>query len=408
MTIKFRKPSAAEEKAKEECLKLMTEDRQQLLMRWPFIGSIIIRMDLAAVRDDRLETLCTDGDTIFADINFYMSLNKNERLFVLAHEVWHCAMLHFLRLQRRDRERFNIACDIEIFFILREEKMKVMEGPFFDPAWEGLSAEEIYEKLPEELEEKTPDLHLYKGDTIPSEDELRQEKGSEDREMVLDEDFEPLLAQGTAERIRGRVIAAAQQLERTQGKLPASVSALVERLQKPEMPWAELLKQFVSSCYGGKRRWLPPARRHVWQGIYLPGMRDQTLRAVVTVDTSGSTCKDRDKFLTELFSLMRSFGKFELTVLQCDAQVHTAESFSETNLPELDGKWEFQGGGGTNFVPAFEYVKEHLPLPDLFIYFTDGHGPAPQKAPPYPVLWVLSEGGQKPSLWGRAIRFNKD
>ena len=80
---------------------LLAQDRQKLLMKLPFTGSLVMRLDLVPVSDVRLETASTDGDRIFVDVDFYSKLGAAERLFVLAHEVWHCALLHFLR--RGDR-----------------------------------------------------------------------------------------------------------------------------------------------------------------------------------------------------------------------------------------------------------------------------------------------------------------
>ena len=241
MGIRFRSPSAAEEKRKEKCLALMTEDRQQLLIRWPFLGSIIIRMDLVPVRDDRLKTICTDGNKIFADIDFYMALEKNKRVYMLAHEIWHCALLHIFRRQSRDRKLFDAASDIEVYFALKGDKFRIADVPPHDPSWEGLSAEEIYEKLVKmEPKKFSPDLHFYKNDAVPAEQELCRAQAA-DGEMVLDENFEPNAKSETVEQIRGRVVASAQQLERTQGKLPGAISSLLKKLQKPELPWQELL-----------------------------------------------------------------------------------------------------------------------------------------------------------------------
>ena len=413
-----RKINAAEKREKERFLELLSEDRRRLLMRWPFIGSVMMRMELIPVRDDRLETACTDGNTIFADTRFLKSLSRDERLFVLAHEVWHSVLLHFCRKQDRDRVLFNVAADLEIHFVLEEEKMKAPWVLPHEKSWAGLSAEEIYERVLQKTQKSDPgesfDKHLYDGDQIPAPEEVGKETGTEaeaeaPQEFVIDEEFAPVLDPGRAEKIRGRVISAAQQLERTQGTLPGVVKRLLEQIAKPSLPWNEMLKQFVTSCYGGKRRWLPPSRKHIWEGLYLPSMREGQLKAVVALDTSGSTTNDMALFFGELLSLMRSFGRFELTVIQCDAAIGKVEHFSDSALPPSNGKFEVTGGGGTSFVPVFDYVaKEMQEKTDLLIYFTDGFGTAPPKAPPYPVMWVLTKGGKKPAEWGRTANFKND
>jgi len=166
-SIAVRNPNEAEEARKRVCLEQLAQDRQRLLLRWPFIGGIIMRMELVPVRDDRLATACTDGDNVFVDIDFYSRLTQDERLFVLAHEVWHSVLLHFARRQRRDRERFNVAADLEIHFALEGEKMR---EPFVlphDSAWKGLSAEEIYERLPGFMKSQPQKTKPLGGGVIP-------------------------------------------------------------------------------------------------------------------------------------------------------------------------------------------------------------------------------------------------
>ncbi len=422
--IAIRDTNESEEARKKVCLEQLAQDRQQLLLRWPFVGGIIMRMELISVRDDRLDTACTDGDNIFVDINFYSKLTKDERLFVLAHEVWHSILLHFARRQDRDRELFNIATDLEIQFTLMEEKM---HEPFVlphDSKWSGLSAEEIYENLPDFRNKLLQgngkqgkfssdgkngfDKHIYQNDTCSVPETAVSEKGQPDNPFVIDKDYEPCVSNETVERSRSRTIASAQQMERTQGKLPAGIQALLKKLQKPSLPWQELLKQFVTTCYGGKRRWLPPARRHVWQDLYLPSMRDEVLKAVVAIDTSGSTQGDLPVFFAELVSLMKSFGKFDLDVIQCDAKIQVVEHYSDANLPPSNKKWEIKGLGGTDFCPVFEYIQKKMKeQPDLLLFFTDGFGSALKQRPAYPVMWVLTRGGVKPADWGHVAYFKK-
>lgn len=449
--IAIRDTNESEEARKKVCLEQLAQDRQQLLLRWPFVGGVIMRMELVPVRDDRLDTACTDGDSIFVDIDFYSKLTKDERLFVLAHEVWHSVLLHFARRQNRDRCLFNIAADLEIHFCLADEKMREPLVLPHDPDWRRFSAEEIYERLPGFMKKMKQsgkpmeggmspsqsdnensrafgsgqggfDKHIYKDDILPEPNdrgsgnggqdgnglprETDGDKGTEANPIVMDKDYTPCVGSETVERSRSRTIASAQQMERTQRKLPSNIQALLDKLQKPSLPWQEMLKQFVTTCYGGKRRWLPPARRHVWQNLYLPSMRDEALRAVVAIDTSGSTRGKLPVFFAELVSLMKSFGKFELDVIQCDAKVQDVKHFSEANPPPPDRKWEVKGLGGTDFRPVFEYIqKEMREQPDLLLFFTDGCGTAPEQRPAYPVMWVLTSDGSQPADWGRVMRF---
>ena len=469
----------ARQKRKVE--ELLAQDRQKLLMKMPFVGALLMRLDLAPVRDGRLDTAATDGDRIYVDIDFYMKLKSEERLFVLAHEAWHCALIHFMRRGDRKKELFNVAADLEIHFILTDEGLK---APFVlphDPRWKGLSAEEIYERIQEKAQRlmingcggggdvldsemskgkesenikghgngQGFDKHLERdvanGDTgiqsgkkSSGEDSGASDGGAADDEndgdggvgswkqggdsaaeakgtqkghdgKGRDEDYSPEVKPGAEERCRERLTAAVQQYERTKGSLPAFLAGLVEAILKPEIGWKELLAQFVTNCYGGGRRWLQPARRHVWKGLYLQSQRTDRLRAIVGIDTSGSTSGgDLQKFFSELVALLNSFGSYELTVIQCDAAVGKVETFDDCNLLNPNRVWEVTGGGGTDFRPVFSYIDEHSELdPNLLIFFTDGYGDYPERPPPYPVMWLLTSDGRCGVEWGQQVKFKE-
>ena len=451
--------NAALAKRKGKAAELLAQDRQKLLSRMPFVGGLLMRLDLVPVSDYRLDTAATDGDRIFVDIDFYAQLNIDERLFVLAHEAWHCALIHFARRQGREPKLFNAAADLEIHFVLTDEGLK---APFVlphDPRWKGLSAEEIYERLikgaksaasgwglrPHDVGRESEhirgsssfDKHLDSGARAGIENEGAAGVGKDENEGAagggndeagkagnderadgandgvgggkgIDPDYAPEVKEGAAERCRGRVVSAVQIYQRMKGDLPAGIAGRVAAVLKPELNWRELLSQFVTSCYGGSRRWLPPARRHVWKGLYLQSQRSERLRAIVAIDTSGSTQGDLAKFFTELTSLLGTFGSYELTVIQCDAKVGKVETFDDTSPLDTDHEWEKVGGGGTDFRPVFAYVENHPELdPNLLVFFTDGYGNCPERQPLYPVMWLLTRDG-KEQPWGWNVKFRRE
>ena len=414
-------------KLKRQTLAVMCQDRQKLLVRFPFTGGILMRMEFVPVRDRRLRTAATDGDRVFMDIAFCAGLSADERLFVMAHEVWHCVLMHMLRCQTRELSAFNVAADMEVNRMLKKEGLISPAGCLMPrPEWEELSAEEIYEHI--RKRPKSPklsqdqkgtdvqgddgigsgnqfDKHIYPsassalsaGDNTPA---ITDQWG----EVGFDRDYEPIITKDLADKIRERIVAVAQQLERTRGSIPAHLEGVVRAALRPQIRWQEVLAQFVTSCYGGSRRWLPPNRRHVSQGLYLQSSRKERLQAAVAIDTSGSTTADLPQFFSELNALLNTFGDYELTVMQCDCEMQNVERYDAYN-PFHSPEWEVFGIGGTDFRPPFDYVAEHPEIePSCFIYITDGFGPTPDNPPPYPVLWLLTGDGEKPAPWGWELR----
>ena len=400
--MKFRNPNAQEEKRKQAALEILEADRVRLLMDQPFIGAILIRQNLIPVVDTRCPTAATDGQNIFIDPEFYLKFTPGERRFLLAHEVWHTVYLHFLRRGGRKRDLFNIATDMEINSVLRRERFKNPSSALMPPeAWKYLNAEEIYAKL---LKQRTPpedsnfDVHLEPGNTGTEEPE------NGDAEVIIDSDFQVDFDSDPEGRTGEKVIAAAVQYEKLRGTLPEHLKQIVEKYRNGKLPWKELLAQFVTSCFGGSRRWLPPNRRYISSGLYLQSRRDTLLQAVLAIDTSGSTSRDLERFASELVNLLNTFGQYELTVICCDAEVQSVETCT-SDCPFDAGKITFKGGGGTSFKPVFCYVNENLPDTQLLIYFTDGEGDLPTK-PQFPVMWVITPDGRNQIPWGCEIKMD--
>ena len=231
-------------------------------------------------------------------------------------------------------------------------------------------------------------------------------------EVGYDEDFKPGVPADAAERMREAAIAAAQAYVREHGSLPAGIDGLIDKLNKPEISWREYLSQFVSQSYGGKRQWIPPSRRHIYNDLYFQSRRNERIKGIVCIDTSGSCVGELPKFFGELKGLIDSFGSYELTVICADAAVDQVDIYDDCNNPlEFDSaegiKWS--GGGGTDYGPCFQYVEDNGLNPDFLIYIGDGYADMSyNKQPKYPVMWLITKDGTFDFCdWGKKIRFKE-
>ena len=398
--MNFRIPNTQETELKQKAARTLEFDRVRLLMDQPFIGGILIRLNLVPVIDCRCPTAMTDGQNIFVNPEFYLSLKVPQRRFLLAHEVWHIAFMHFLRRGKRKTERFNIACDMEVNEILRQQKFSICKDAILPPyEWRGLNAESIYEKLPDypELPSMPFDVHLEKGN-----EPLLPTAGNDGTDVVLDPDLQIDFGNDPEEKIHEKVIESAVQYEKLRGTLPGNIKKLIEQIQSSRLSWRELLAQYITPCFGGSRRWLPPNRRYISSGLYLPRSRDIRLQAVLAIDTSASVSDDLKLFVAELRALLGSFGEYEFTVICCDAKIQTVETYTQDS-PFDCRKIQFQGGGGTSFIPVLQYIEENFLETQILIYFTDGYGDIPEE-PDFPVLWVITPDGRNSVPWGYEIK----
>lgn len=408
---------------KQKARDVLSLTRQHILTRQPFTGGLLMRLELIPVRDCRCPTAQTDGSRIFFDIDFLKKLSDKERMFVLAHEVWHVIYMHFLRQQNRTQLLWNIATDCEINVMLKNAGFEPPPELCFPPqSLEGQSAEEIYEYLLKQSENnKTQQPSKKCGELVGQFDEhisssentntTSQQMSDSWGEKGFDKDYNVRLEPNISEKIREMVVSEAQRYERTQGQLPGSISSVIDHIRKPEINWRDYLTQFVTSCIGDKRVWLPPNRHHVWSGNYFQSRRGESINVIVTVDTSGSTTPDLPKFMGELISLIDTFGNYELTIIQCDSKVQNVsyyDSYNEFPIQNIkDFKWS--GFGGSDLTPAFEEVKKLNTDATFHIVFTDGYITVPNKNPlNIPTLFVLTQDGAEDLCdWGEKCKFKE-
>jgi len=454
---------------KKKALEILSVRRKEILSKYPFIGSIALRMEMVPVRDIRVRTACTDGNSIYFDIAFLSSLTKEEQTFVLAHEVWHAVLMHLVRRHARDPQLFNIATDKEVNSLLKKDGFIPPEHLCFPTKdEEGKCAEEIYEMMLKQMQKNQKasgsgksksksngnsssstgsagdngsdnsqngqksgklsgqfDKHVYDGDNSGEGDQPNESDGGGNGgqpskrckitdkygEVGIDKDFQPRVPKNFADKMRETIISEAQRIEKTKGNLPAHIKELVKKCTSAEIPWQEVLAQFVTRCYNsGNRSWIPPNRRHVHNDIYLQSRQASKIKLCLGIDTSGSTCGDRSKFLGELSSLVRSFGMFELTIIECDAEVGAVKHYTQDDdlEHEIDnGEYAMSGGGGTELLPIFNYILDHQIECDAICIMTDGYidNIPTNPIPSLPTLWVITKDGTEDFCdWGQKIR----
>lgn len=123
---------------------------------------------------------------------------------------------------------------------------------------------------------------------------------------------------------------------------------------------------------------------------------------VIAIDTSGSVSgKAVEGFVRKTYSILKSeetfFGKVNIRLIQCDTNIREAVKITDENeLERYIERMEIKGLGGTDFRPVFEYVDKLMGEGELIslkglIYFTDGDGIYPDRAPCYDTAFVYPE-----------------
>lgn len=347
----------------EAVLEQIIRARISLLLQQPFWGTLATRLILKDATDEKwCKTAGTDGRYFYYNRDFISKLNKAECIFLVAHEVEHCVYDHMSRRGSRKPKMWNAAADFVINYELHEHNVGKLPDPktsgvtaCFDAKYKGMFAEEVYELLEKDPNANWPefDVHLCPGDG----------KG----EPMTEEE-----RRGLSDEIRNAVMQAAKAAGA--GNTPLGVKRMLKDLVEPQMDWREILNMKIQSMLKNDFTWSRCSRKSQASGFYLPGMKeDVKVKAAVAIDCSGSMGDDmlRD-LLTETKGIMEQFADFDLEVWCFDTKVYNYQKFTPENLDEID-EYEIKGGGGTDFVCNWTFMKDNDIQPERFIMMTDGY-----------------------------------
>jgi predicted metal-dependent peptidase len=367
---------------------LFAKARAALLVGAPFWGVLSLR--LAPIEDSSIKTMETDGVSMWFNPDFVAGLSRGALRATIAHETLHCAALHHTRRGNRDLRRWNIACDHAINPLLVTAGFELPDGALLDAAYAGMSAEEIYAKLPEDA---------GNNGGAQSRDDPGGMGGVADPPRGGDPSGDPGQQAGQpggqtaspadlARQEENWTIATAQAeaAARAMGIGAGDAARAIREQVAPKVDWRDVLRRYLSAAAKSDYAWTPPNRRYIARGLYLPSLRSETLGpVVVAVDTSGSIDDATlAAFSAEITAILDEAAPEAIHVVYCDAAVKGTESFEAGDVIQLTP----QGGGGTAFRPVFEWVAQSDIQPVCAIYLTDLDGRDFGPAPDYPVLWV--------------------
>lgn len=406
---------------------LLSIVRTRLLMNSPFFGtqSYMLRTQI----DNTIQTLQTDGTSLWYNTDYLGSLSSLEQQFVLAHEVLHCVLLHPYRRGNRDPLEWNIACDYAVNALLKKAGFVMPEGGLYDRQFEGMSAEQIYSMRQNQKppEPQPPQQASGNGEGNPDDDG----EGSPDNDGEGNPDMpgqgkpapkqimpnsptgEFTDAPKPEEQVEGGMSEQDWQISAEQaarvataaGNMPGGIESEMKNTREPRVDWVTQTREFVTNTLPSDYSWTKPNRRFIGQGVYLPGTTKQNVgRIVLGIDSSGSTWSILDIFRSEILGIIREARPEAVDVVYWDTKVQGHQEFTPDSA-EIEIK--IRGGGGTYAQPMFDWVDKQPEPPVALIMFTDLDLGDKPKEPDYPVLWCVPEYVRQSAPFGQVVHIQE-
>lgn len=375
----------------------------------PLFITLLEELDIVEA-SDQTPTMGTDGKKIIYNKQFVETLTAEETAAVLLHETLHCTFNHLWRKGKRNHQKFNVAADFAINGIVNEN-FKLPQGGLLDSKYFGMSAEDIYDKLPSSVkQQKWGDHSLWEGQPKQAKPQKgivakiadKLKKMGQPQKTDINNQGKELTRQKWENIFKERIL-------KNYGKLPDSIKRIIEKhYYIPVIDWSTLLANILSEDINDYD-FCHPDRRFLESDIVMPGLYsvDKIKDVIFGYDTSGSiSSEDLTAFYIESLNLFNNFASLDGWVAICDASLHSFKEISSRDTMEDFG---FTGGGGTSFEPVFNEIERRGLSPRAVFYFTDTQGDFPRQAPSYPVYWLVkSYIGDNSVPWvpfGTVIKF---
>lgn len=350
--------------------KLITA-RVGLLIRAPFFGQLAARMTLTNA-DEWCPTAATDGRKFYYNSEFVNKMPLRQLEFLCGHEILHAAYDHIGRRGHRDPKLSNIAADYCVNQDLVQQGIgeKISVVPIlYDTKFKGMSYEEVYDYLYEnadkidisELSKMVLDEHMdAEGDGDGGDEDGKNQK----RPKMSKEELREI-----QEEFKSAVLAAAN----SAGNVPLGIKRMLKDLTAPVIGWKELLEQQIQSVIKNDYTWARPSRRSWHMDAVMPGLKPgEMIDVCIAIDQSGSiSSEDSKAFLSEVKGIMDSFDEYKITIWCFDTEIYNVQTYTSDNIDDIMN-YEPMGGGGTDFMANWEFMKSNDIEPKKFIMFTDG------------------------------------
>ena len=407
------------EELNSECLTSVKRVRTSALRDEPFWGTIGmgLNVEIGPVHKGRdVETLATDGSSLYVNPEYFMSKTEAKRKTTILHEIAHVALGHHLRRGERDQYLWNIACDHAVNILLEDAGYQIDDEWVCDPGkYRGWSAERVYADISRKEKDKPKKGKPPKGNGKgnpgkgepgkgqPGKDKPGKEGGDQpdEKKPLEGEVWDAVNKDGSgkaqeemekASRDHAKNVEQAKSVMRTAGESStASFDRALDEVTSPSASWESILSAWWSDR--GKpsnETWRRFNRRAMMAGMFMPSTEKKELdHIVIGFDVSYSVGQEEQSvFVSQINSLRELMPCRLITVVPFNTIVLQSEIVEIEQGDDVPSR--FKVGGGTRFAPIFNWVRRMDKAPDAVIVFTDLGSRMYGDEPDCNVLWASS------------------
>lgn len=372
--------------------KELSSSKMRLRAKSPYFAVLASYLKPVQVPEQSsISTAATDAVRLYINRTFWLKLSSQERDFVLAHEVMHCALGHCdpKRFMGRDPLLWNIACDFVINLILKNAQFNPPQQCLVDEKFAKMTAEEVYEILRPDFDAAMAAAHRFMSGDLMQTPDGEAAKSAKDWQNAKASAAAATKMMGDDPLCQQLQIHVEQSTTDWRNKLwqelAMSSSDFVE--------WDKRLMNCEIFAVAGE------GTNGGVHPLYCESIEEQeeyTLKCAMYIDSSGSMIDVLGRCVGEIRQIQSLYKQLEVDVYFGDAGLYGPFKLEDADKPV--------GGGGTSFVPFFQMCEDSGKY-DKTLVFTDLYGEFPAFKPKAKTVWVVPPGGDtNPPPFGDVVR----
>jgi predicted metal-dependent peptidase len=351
---------------------------------------------------DQVPRAGVDSKYLYINPLWFDTLEKNERIGLLCHEVLHIALGHLTRLGNREHELWNKAGDIVINLMLIANGYVLSKEGIIEHKYADMTTEQVYDALVKEQEdtEQTEEYNSDNYDIIYPKDSTgnsnKDIQTSAHSMIEVDKQVKDLLS---------RAMIAVESSGDSVGSLPGNLQREIQNQLNPKLPWNVILQNYMSSFVKNDYSWKKPNRRY-FPDYYLPSMYSEAIcDLTIIADLSGSVDQQAcSQLACEIQTIKEILKPNKITFRTFDTKLYPAQDITEST--DIMDDLEFRGGGGTSIYPVLDYIEKERP--EVTLIFTDGYFWSTDHKIDTPVIWLIHDNPQFTYKFGTIIHYESE
>lgn len=410
----MQKETEKAERLAEAGRQILMASRDELYLHMRFMDLALSSFFYTSHAD--AERIASDGRVIYFHLGYLAKLYAQDRRMVnrmYLHLVLHCLFHHLTGQKNREKELWDISCDIAVESVIDQWKTGAVSlyGTAFRKDiykrlrkdLKVLTAEGIYKRIREwELteeeikrigEEFVMDSHSFwpAKDQPKMQQEIQNQWQDISEKMELDmETFSQEMSADAGDMVRQMQIENRERYDYRE--FLKKFAVLKEEIGVDEDSFDYVFYTYGLRMYGN----MPLVEPQEWKEV------KKVEEFAIVIDTSMSCSGELvKKFLEETYGILKEeetfLHKVNIHIIQCDEKIQEDKKIrDEKELKEYMEHLELKGEGGTDFRPAFEYIARLMEEGEFYslkgvLYFTDGQGIYPKKKPPFETAFIFME-----------------